>query len=795
MFKHIFISTSTVFIILVISISIPLSEADLSPLPVVSLPITDRNGETLREVLSDSETRAHWINIDELPDHVLYAFIAAEDKRFFQHDGIDPLATVRAFYSNARNRSVVSGGSTITQQVIRNIYKHPRTTGGKIHEAWYALRLERTLSKNEILEHYVNRIPFGNGTHGIEAASRFYFGKPAAHLSVNESAFLAGLPNAPSLNNPYRSPERAAQRHRYVLERLYARKYITQEEYNRVISQMISLAPAERNFRAPHFSEMVLREFTQKELYGISTIRTTLDWRQQRTIERILQGHIKSLRDQNVTNGAVVVLENKTGEIRALVGSADYNDPDIHGRVNGATALRQPGSALKTFTYGIALESGMTAAEMLADIPYHGSVEDGAFSPVNYDKQYRGPVLLREALACSYNIPAVRIAEQIGTGVLLHRLRKAGITSLDKTPSHYGLGLTLGNGEVRLIELTNAYAAIARGGVYRNHSIIQSYQTIDGNHIPVRRDTNGLQIFSQQAAYILTDILSDNNARAPAFGFHSPLHLPFPSAAKTGTTKDYNDNWTIGYTPRYTVGVWIGNFDGKPMRGVSGITGSGTIFRDVMLFLEGYETSISFTQPDGIIHVRVCAQSGDLPTELCAANVNESFITGTEPKQRCRVHRIRPLDIRSGRSADHITPPQFVRDHIVEVFPPLYDAYFDKRILPFTSHPRAVIKTDFEIDEIAEINRKTFDIVYPENGSIFKIDPVLRREYQNITIRAAYGANYRNIALLKDGEKIASLDGKNTFIWNVRRGEHEFQIEGYTEGRKETSRPVVVTVY
>jgi len=790
--------TATFIIILIAAIAsvfIPLPEADLSPLPVVSLTITDRNGETLREILSDSETRAHWIDIDELPDHVLYAFIAAEDKRFFQHDGIDPLATVRAFYSNVRNRSVVSGGSTITQQVIRNIYKHPRTIGGKIHEAWYALRLERTLSKNEILGHYLNRIPFGNGTHGIEAASRFYFGKPAAHLSVNESAFLAGLPNAPSLNNPYRSPERAARRHRYVIERMFAQRYITQEDYKRIISQSITLISTERNFRAPHFSEMVLWEFTQNELQGITKIRTTLDWRQQHTIERILRGHIKSLRDQNVTNGAVVVLDNKTGEIRALVGSVDYNDPDIQGRVNGATALRQPGSALKTFTYGIALESGMTAAEMLADIPYHGSVEDGTFSPVNYDKQYRGPVLLREALACSYNIPAVRIAEQIGTGVLLHRLRKAGITSLDKTPSHYGLGLTLGNGEVRLIELTNAYAAIARGGTYRNHSIIQSYQTIDGNHIPLKNDTNGLQIFSPQAAYILTDILSDNNARAPAFGFHSPLHLPFPSAAKTGTTKDYNDNWTIGYTPRYTVGVWIGNFDGKPMRGISGITGSGAIFRDVMLFLEGYETSISFTQPDGIIHVRVCAQSGELPTELCAAKVNESFITGTEPNQPCRVHRIHPLDIRTGRLADHTTPPQFVRDHIVEVFPPLYDAYFDKRILPYKSYPRALVKTDFEIDELPETNRNIFDIVYPEHGSIFKIDPVLRREYQNITIRVAYGVNYRNITLLKDGEKIALLDGQNRFTWNIQRGEHEFQIEGYTEGRKETSRPVVVTVY
>ncbi len=793
--KRIIIIFCILFLILAVSVFRPLPEADISPLPVVSLTITDRNGEVLREILSDKETRAYWIGIDELPEHVLHAVIAAEDKRFFRHQGIDPIATIRAMYQNIRHRGVVSGGSTITQQTIRNIYNHPRTIKGKIREAVYALRLERTLSKNEILTQYINRIPYGNGIHGIEAASRFYFGKPAGHLSIGESAFLAGLPNAPSVNNPYRSPERAAQRQRYVLARMLARKFITPEEYDRAVSQHIKLTPAERNFLAPHFTEMVRREFGSEKLSRITTIRTTLDRKLQHTIEQIVRAHIISLEKQSVSNGAVVVIDNTTGEVLALVGSTDYNDPDIQGRVNGATALRQPGSALKPFTYGLALENGMTAAEMLADIPYHGSVEEGAFSPINYDNQFRGPVLLREALACSYNIPAVRVAEQIGTGVLLHRLRQAGMTSLDKSPSYYGLGLTLGNGEVRLIDLTNAYAAIARGGQYLNHSIIQSSQTINSETIPMQYDLAGQHIFSPQISYILTDILSDNNARAPAFGFHSPLHLPFPCAAKTGTTKDYNDNWTIGYTSRYTVGVWIGNFDGKPMRGVSGITGSGAIFRDVMLFLEGDKQPVDFSKPSGIAKLHVCAQSGELPTELCATKVYESFVIGTEPGHRCSVHRIYPVDIRTGRLADRTDPGSFTRDHIVEVYPPLFDAYFQNRILPFKSHPLVLSDSGFDGEERKELSTHTFDIVYPENGSVFKIDPVLRREYQNLTIRVAYSGSYRDIMLMKNGEIISLLDGKNTFTWNLQRGEHEFLIEGYSHGRKESSRPVRVVVY
>jgi penicillin-binding protein 1C len=745
----------------IVSLHVPLPEEDLSPLRVRSLMISDRHGKPLRETLSDLESRAYWIEYDLIPPHVVHAVIAAEDKRFHHHPGIDFVAIVRAVIQNVNTGGIVSGGSTITQQVIRNIYRHPRTFSGKIREGWYALRLERMLSKEEILEQYLNRVPYGNGTHGIEAAARFYFGKPAAHLSVAEGAYLTGLPNAPSLNNPYRAPERARVRQRYVLHRMHATHFIDDEDYTRSVSLPVRLVPPERNFRAPHAINMIIGSTSAGRLRMASTIRTTIDRTMQSTVEHILQAHVGNLRDHHVSNGAVVIIENETGAVRTLIGSIDFNDPTIDGQFNGATALRQPGSALKPFTYGLALESGMTGASILADVPYHAVTESGVFSPENYDKKYRGPVLLREALASSYNIPAVRVLERVGPGVLLHRLQRAGIGSLNQAPAFYGLGLTLGNGEVTLLELTNAYSMLARGGVYKPYTLLESIGYLDGSLESEMEADTAYRVFSPQIAYILSDILSDNTARSSAFGFHSPLHLPFTVAAKTGTTKDYNDNWTIGYTPRYTVGVWIGNFDGTPMRGISGITGSGNIFRDIMIYLEGEKRPADFKKPADIRVIDVCAQSGQLPTDLCSQTIREVFIPGTEPGAWCTVHRVYSVDIRSGRYADAHTPLQFARDHIVEIYPPL--------------------------------NR--FGIVFPEDGAVFRIDPILRREYQNIVIRAAFSEEYANVEVRLNGKRIAQDKKQNTIRWNLKEGEHILQLVAEQNGRKITSAPVRFVVH
>jgi penicillin-binding protein 1C len=801
----------TLLLTIIFIVSKPIPEKELSPLPVLSMKITDRSGEILREILSEQGSRAYWVDSDSLPEYVINAVCAAEDKRFYTHPGIDPLAIARSFYRNLVSRRIVTGGSTITQQVIRNIYRHPRSFNSKIIEAWYALRLERTLSKSGILTQYLNRVSYGNGVHGIEAASRFYFGKPADHLSVAEAAFLTAVPNAPAIYNPYRTYEHVLRRQEYILNRMRNLGYITEEEYTRAVDEPVILIVPQRNFLAPHFTEMVLESFPEEKKGTIRSVTTTLDLRIQETVELILKSHIRNLRNYHVTNGAVVVIDNKTGDILALAGSADFLNDRKHGQVNGVRALRQPGSALKPFTYGLALESGMTAADMLADIPYYALSSEGSFSPENYDGKYHGPVLLRSALACSFNVPAVRIAERVGIEALLARMREAGIRSLDKPASHYGLGLTLGNGEVSLLELTMAYASFANGGKYRNHRIIGEfiYSGESVESMPV--DSVSHVVFTPQIAHILTDILADNNARSPAFGPDSPLSLPFPCAVKTGTTKDYRDNWTVGYTSEFTVGVWIGNFDGTPMRGISGITGAGTVFRDIILYLNTVKPGKEFIAPPGIEEVRICARSGELPTDLCRSTVTEKFIRGTEPTGGCTVHRVIPIDIRTMRYADSHTPDQFVQNRIAEIYPPLYDTWFETRVydgritVSDVYDPNEDLRfysgTDYERvnAEIEEADRRKtgherFAILFPEDGAVFKVDPILRKEFQNVKINLAVGKEFHNVRLLQNGEVMENVGTGPSLTWNLRRGEFEFELVATHNGSEVRSNPVRIIV-
>ncbi|MGB9773866.1 MAG: penicillin-binding protein 1C [Bacteroidota bacterium] len=820
-----------------VSVFVPLPSERLSPLPVVSLRIVDRNGETLREILSDQEGRAYWLRLDEIPHQVVAATIAAEDKRFFSHPGVDPIAIARALFEDIRKFRWVSGGSTITQQVVKNVYHLPRTLPGKVLEAWYALRLERTVSKQEILLQYLNRISYGNGTFGVEAASRLYFDKPAAHLSIAEAAFLAGLPNSPSINNPYRSFQRAVQRQKYILQRMLEGGWISQDEYVRAVAEPIQLVAARRNFRAPHFTEMVLQLLPpERTFYQI--VRTTLDYNVQQAVEDLLKGHVKALRHHRVTNGAVVVIDNQTCDVIALAGSVDYFDSLHSGMVNGALALRQPGSALKPFTYGLALEQGLTAADIIPDIPFTASAEGAAFNPENYDRKYHGPVRLRTALACSYNVPAVRIIDRIGVEALLTRLRVAGFASLDKPASHYGLALTLGDGEVTLLELTRAYSALARGGVFKPHRLVLDVRDVNGKVRSFPQDTASRTVFSPQIAYIITDILRDNAARAPAFGFDSPINLPFPCAVKTGTSKDYKDNWTIGYTPRWTVGVWIGNFDAKPMRTVSGISGAGPLFRDIMLYLEQRGTGGDFLQPPGVIGTKVCPKSGLLPNPNCTATIKEVFIEGTQPKEQCTVHQLVPIDVRTGAVADQSTPEEYVQMQVFEIYPPIFDAWAEGEKIPqprlraweaaqrfsaiklgtenpphssgkeniFSVKPINAIPSQGEVFPkgmephrghvpfMKSLTSEDFAVAFPEDGAVFKIDPVLRRNYQTVKIAVAIGDGYQNVRLEIDGEPSAEISQRRTFHWNLESGEHVFQLVGERNGKLVRSRKVHISV-
>jgi len=636
--KILVILLGIILLVLALSLYIPFPPKLLQPASVVSLRILDRNGYLLREVLSDREGRSQWVSLQDISPNLILATVATEDSRFYEHWGIDTRAILRAILQNIWAKKVISGASTLTQQVVKNVYHFPRNWFWKLVEIWYALRLEVSLSKDEIIIQYLNRIPYGNQTFGINAASWLYFDKPPSHLSLAEAAFLAGLPRGPSLYNPYRHFVRAKKRQEEVLRRMLNKGVITEEAYKRALKEPLNIIPPQASFRAPHFSDFILSQIPLKERQNISSIRTTLDFELQKDVEVFVKNCVKSLEEWKVTNAAVLIMDNEKGEILSFVGSADFFDSHNSGQVSGVTALRQPGSALKPFTYALALEEGMNSATLILDAQIRIRSNGIDYIPRNYDGKFHGLVRLREALACSYNISAIKVLERIGVESLLARLKKLGFDSLNKGADYYGLGLTLGGGEVTLLELVRAYSTLASSGIFKKEKIFLEINDIQGKVKSLPEDSP-LRLFSPQVSYVITDILADNDARIPAFGTGSVLSLPFPCAVKTGTSGNFRDNWAIGYTPHYTVGVWVGNFDGKPMQNVSGVSGAGPLFRDIMLLLQKREriANSNFRMPEGLIEVYVCPRSGMLAGSSCPGKIKEMFIKGTEPREYCNL--------------------------------------------------------------------------------------------------------------------------------------------------------------
>lgn len=764
-------------IVFVASVFLPLPHADFNKESVHSLRVTDRNGVLLREFLNDQHGRGQWRPLSEIARDLQEATIAVEDKRFRLHPGVDPVAVIRAVVQNLGSGSLKSGGSGITQQVIRNVYHHPRTIAYKILEAWYSLRLERMMSKEEILEQYLNRAPYGNQLFGVEAASRHYFQKSARNLSLAESALLAALPNAPSFLNPYINFPAVMKRQKSVLRFMREQERISEDEYLRAVAQPIILIPPEGNFRAPHAVEMAAVEV--RRFPEVALVQTTIDYPLQQKLQQLVRNQLTQLVKKNVTNASIVVIENRTGDIHALVGSANYFDSDHSGQVNGALALRQPGSSIKAFTYGLAIEAGISAAEVIPDIPTQIPDVQGDYVPENYDKRYHGPVRLRTALACSYNIPAVRVLQKLGIGRLYDRLQLVGISSLDQSPAFYGYGLTLGNADVRLLELTNAYASFANKGTWNPWELIESARTVDGadaRAFLIRPQSR--QVTDECTAFLITDILGDPVARRPSFG-HA-FKFPFPCAVKTGTTKDYRDNWTLGYTSEWTVGVWAGNFDGQAMRGVSGVTGAGSIFYDVMMTIydEPYKYPRAFDVPSGLLKEKVCVVSGLTPNRHCNKTIPEWFLKGYHPTRQCNVHQMFKVVSENG----HIEKKTY------EVLSREYQTWSQEQRLP--SPPPDAIRVS---DEPAETNKKGIAIVSPVNGEIFKIDPVLRRQYQTIKIDGVIPKGSRDIVVRVNSDEVLPYRTDGTW-WELKRGNHRFRLEATVGQSRVVSRAVTVQV-
>jgi penicillin-binding protein 1C len=572
-------------------------------LPFVPLPQTlfvdqasrtqflDRDGRPLRIVRPGDNPYVEPIQYADIPRPLIEATLAAEDHGFWKHHGVDGCATLRALWQCVRFRRVVSGGSTITQQLIKLAEPRPRTLRTKFIEAAQAMRLEQVWDKQRILTEYFNRLDYGNLNRGAAAAAEFYFAKPLSDLSPAECALLAALPQAPSRLNPHTHFDRAQRRQQWILSRMHKAGALSDADLRRALNEPVQLAAPRRVFEAPHFVDLLLA--THAEL-RTGPIQTTLDLDLNRFAEETLRRHLSNLQAQHVSSGAVVILDNQSGDVLALVGSEDYFSPTA-GQVNSAWARRSPGSTIKPFTYWLALERGATPASIVADVPTEFATATGLFAPVNYDRHCYGPMRYRLALANSLNISAVKVLASVGGPEPLQRLlQQCGLSTLNRTPEQYGLGLTIGNAEARLLELANAYACLARLGEYKPYQLLASPR--DGS-----RPEHGHRIADATAAYLIADILSDNNARTLAFGAESSLRFDFPVACKTGTSSDFRDNWAFGYTPEFTIGVWTGNPDGSPMRHVSGVSGAAPILHELFEHLHQLHTTTWYSQPPGVI--------------------------------------------------------------------------------------------------------------------------------------------------------------------------------------------------
>lgn len=643
----IFITTYTTFL-LTAAYQLPNPERLTSPNEPLTTQIYDRNGELLFRIYEDKNRTL--VKLSEVPKHLIRATIAAEDKNFYFHIGIDPIAIARALYNNF-NTGTQEGASTITQQLIKNSLLTPeRTYSRKIKEIILALWAERLYSKDQILQMYFNEAPYGGSIVGIAAAAQTYFDKSPSELTLAESTYLAGLPVSPTQFSPYgTSPELAKLRQKEVLQRMVDEKYITQAQAEVAFTQDLNIRPLMNSINAPHFVFYIRNVLSQK--YGSRVVSqgglkiyTTLDLKLQQKVEKIVKDELNTLAPLNVKNGAAMVLDSKSGQILAMVGSRDYHYPNF-GNFNVTLSPRQPGSSLKPIIYALAFEKGFSPSSIILDTPVTFKDEWGnAYSPVNYDGRFSGPVTMRQALARSLNTPAVKLLATIGIEPVAQTAKELGITTLDN-PERFGLSLALGSAEVKMIEMMGAYNAFAQMGKFRSPTGILKVIDPKGE-ILEEYQPEAKEIISPQIAYLISNILSDDNARSLAFGSKSLLHIPgFEVAVKTGTSDNKRDNWTFGYTPSYAVGAWVGNPDNTPMNPAlaSGITGAAPIWNKIMHQLLDGSKPVAFKKPSEIAEVKIDGRK-------------DLSIVGTIPKAMVRVQKSENKLLYSDAFSSYSTP-------------------------------------------------------------------------------------------------------------------------------------------
>jgi penicillin-binding protein 1C len=793
---------------------LPSTDPSALQLHTPAMRITDRNGLALYEVMRDEGGNQISVALEHIPTALRQATIDTEDARFYSNPGIDPPGLLRAVWIDLSGGETLSGGSTITQQVARNLLlsaseRTERTPRRKLREMLLAWQLTNRYSKDEILALYLNQTYYGGMTYGVEAAAQTYFGKPLDTLSLAECALLAGLPQAPALYNPYTDPQAALQRRTVVLELMQKNGDLTAGQAQQAQEEPIHLSGSPYPLEAPHFVMWVKSQvdqlYTPEEIQasGGLVVRTSLNLAWQHAAEQAVSRQLKFLQqqneatpDHNVNNAAVVALDPQNGQVLAMVGSPDFNDRQHNGAINMAISPRQPGSALKPFIYARTFDpsqsSPWTAATMLLDITTHFHTRDGqVYTPADFDRQEHGPVLVRQALASSLNIPAVAALDHIGLDSALAFFRSVGLGSLG-TGQDVDISLALGGGEVSLLDLTSAYGVFANGGQQVQPVSILDIHDGQGNLLYTSPQPTPVRVLDARVAWLISDILSDDNARSIGFPQHSVLNIDRPAAVKTGTTSNFHDNWSVGYTPDLVVGVWVGNAAQEPMRDVTGLSGAGPIWHAVMRDLLAGQPKQDFTRPPGLVQVNVCALSGQLPTPLCPNTRAEWFIDGTQPSQPDTIYHQADIDINTGRLADDQTPPQ-QRSAITALDLPAQAA-------PWARQRGLILWADLltgqSVGSVPQSNQKGLVLVSPAAGSIYFLSPKLPAQDQQLHVEATGEAGLGQVTLFVDGSPLAQ-DAAPPYQawWPLSVGTHQFWAQAVMpDGRFITSPVVEISV-
>lgn len=770
--------------------------------------IYDRKGRLLYEILPTEQGRNRNIAFDEMPDHCINAVIATEDANYYRHPGVDPVGILRAVWINLQGGDIIAGGSTITQQTARILLLDPqqqaeRTLHRKLREMVLALQLQARYSKEEVLNLYLNQVYFGNLAYGIDGAARAYFHKDAPDLSLAECALLAGIVQNAILNDPLTNFENAKARQAVVLDLMVQNGYLSENEATAAKQDELQFASVTYPIKAPHFVmevwKILERDYPNELHAGGLEVVTTVDLDWTNHAQDITQKQLFALNNPdddtlpaNANNAAVVALDPITGEVLTMLGSPDFFDEEIDGAVNASMAYRQPGSTLKPFTFAEAMNpdysNPYTAATMILDVktPFITNKLE-SYTPANYGLVEHGPVLVREALASSYNIPAVVALEHIGMERFVQFVSNLGLDNLEGN-TDVDLSITLGGGEVRLIDLAEAYSAFANGGYDIEPQYIRKITDADGDVI-FEYEAPALErrIVDEQIAYIITDILSDNNARIPSFGDNSPLRVGFPAAAKTGTTTDFRDNWVMGYTPDLVVGVWVGNANNSPMLDITGVSGAGPIYNLFMRTVKRGEPTLGFEQPSGLSQVEVCNLSGLLPTEHCSRRIMEWFIPGTEPTAYDNFHQSFVIDIETGLLATDETPPDRRVEKTFLILPQEARDWSIRQGMP---------QPPLDADVFATDETQQLRLLSPDPFTIFEISELIPLDSQRLRFTVGTPANTSEVLFVMNGQAIGKAYGFPWDIWwELELGDHELTaVATFADGTIEQSVTIPFSV-